>query len=272
MKIKLDGGTIEYDVKGPRTGIPVLFIHGFPFSRQMWRYQVDALKQDYHVITYDVRGHGGSDTGDGQYSVEMFVDDLIAVLDHLKLRSVVAVGLSMGGYIVLRAIERHPERFRAIVLCDTRSEADGNDGKVKRARQVIDLGRSEKSGLKGFTDSFVKAVFHAKTITDKPEVVREIRDIIANTPLPSIRGTLLALAGRTDTTASLYQIAVPTLILVGRHDAITPPSASNAMKDKISGAELHLIPDAGHLSNLENPEEFTTHLFNFLHRIKRVNN
>ncbi len=268
MKLRLDGGNIEYDINGPRNGVPVVFIHGFPFSRQMWRYQVDALKQDYHVITYDVRGHGGSDTGDGQYSVELFVDDFIALLDHLKLRSVVAVGLSMGGYIVLRAVERHPERFRGIVLCDTRSEADGNDGKVKRARQVIELG---ENGLAGFTESFLGAVFHGKTLSEKPAVVGAIRETIANTPLPAVRGTLLALAGRTDTTPSLYRIAVPTLILVGRHDAVTPPSASHAMKDKIPGAELHVIPDAGHLSNLENPEEFTTHLFNFLHRIKRVN-
>jgi 3-oxoadipate enol-lactonase len=267
MKLRLNGGNIEYDIHGPRNGIPVVFIHGFPFSREMWRYQVDALKNDYHVITYDVRGHGGSDPGDGQYSLELFVDDLIALLDHLKLQSAVAVGLSMGGYIVLRAIERHPERFRGIVLCDTRSEADGNEGKVKRARQVINLG---KDGPDGFTASFLEAVFHSKTMADKPDVVDGIRTTMKNTPVEVLRGTLLALAGRTDTTPSLFRITVPALILVGRHDAVTPPSAAHAMKDKIPGAELHEIPEAGHLSNLENPEEFTTHLFNFLHRIKRI--
>jgi len=269
MKLHLEGATLEYTVDGPATGIPVLFIHGFPFSKEMWKFQVEALKKDYRVITYDVRGHGGSETGDGQFSVELFVDDLVALLDHLKLRSVVAVGLSMGGYIVLRAIERHPERFRAIVLCDTRSEADGNEGKVKRARQAIDLG---KTGLPAFADNFVRAVFAEKTLSDNPAAVEGIRKTIAGTSPASVRGTLLALAGRTDTSASLFQIAVPALIMVGRHDAITPPSASNAMKEKIPGAELHVIPDAGHLSNLENPEEFTQHLFNFLHRIKRTHN
>ena len=104
---------------------------------------------------------------------------------------------------------------------------------------------------------------------EKAGVVDAIRSVIARTSPLTIAGTLIALAGRTDATPSLFRIAVPALLMVGRHDAVTPPSASQAMKDKIPGAELHVIPDAGHLSNLENPEEFTTHLFNFLHKLKR---
>jgi 3-oxoadipate enol-lactonase len=267
MKLKIGDVTIAYETEGPRNSVPVLLVHGFPFSKAMWEYQVAALRKDYYVVTYDVRGHGASDPGDGQYTVELFVDDLIALLDHLKLRSVVAVGLSMGGYIILRAAERHPERFRGLVLCDTRSEADGNDGKVKRAGQAREL---KINGTAKFTDAFLEAVFHGKTFTERPEAVESIREIIGNTPVGAMAGTLIALAGRTDTTAGLYKLNVPTLILVGKHDTLTPPSASHAMKDKISNSELHVIPDAGHLSNMENPEEFTTHLFNFLHKIKRV--
>src|SRR5437879_5665897 len=96
---------LDYEVEGPRTGIPVVFIHGFPFDRTMWKPQVTALRKEFHVVTYDVRGHGKSGVGDAQYSIEYFVDDLIALLDHLKLSKVVVVGLSMGGYIALRAIE-----------------------------------------------------------------------------------------------------------------------------------------------------------------------
>ncbi|HLF15256.1 MAG TPA: alpha/beta fold hydrolase, partial [Bacteroidota bacterium] len=106
MKFQVNGGSIEYETAGPRNGIPLVLIHGFPFSRGMWKYQAEALRQDHYVVTYDVRGHGGSDPGDGQYTIELFVDDLIALLDHLHLRSAVGVGLSMGGYILLRAIER----------------------------------------------------------------------------------------------------------------------------------------------------------------------
>jgi 3-oxoadipate enol-lactonase len=266
VKLNVNGGSIEYETAGPRNGIPLVLVHGFPFSRAMWAEQAAALKQDHYVVTYDVRGHGGSDPGDGQYSVELFVDDLVALLDHLHLRTVVGIGLSMGGYILLRAVERHPDRFRALVLCDTRAEADGNDGKVKRARQAADV---RANGLKEFSENFLKAVFHARTLEEKPDVVGAIRDVISSTSPLTVAGTLIALAARTDSTPSLFRIAVPTLIMVGRHDAVTPPSASQAMKEKIAGAELHVIREAGHLSNLENPEEFTTHLFNFLHKLKR---
>ena len=266
MKLRVPGGSIEYSVAGPRNGVPVVFVHGFPFSGAMWEPQVAALKDEMHVVTYDVRGHGASDAGDGQYTVELFVDDFIALLDRLHLRTVVGVGLSMGGYILLRAIERNPERFRGLVLCDTRSEADGNEGKVRRARQAADV---RERGLAGFTEAFLTAVFAVSTLERKPEVVASIRSVINGTDPRAVAGTLIALAGRTDSTPSLFRIAVPTLILVGREDGVTPPSASQAMKDKIQGAELRLIPRAGHLSNLENPGEFNRHLTEFLRIFQR---
>lgn len=265
MRLKVSNLELEYEVEGPRTGIPVVLIHGFPFDRAMWKPQVSVLKKEFHVVTYDVRGHGKSGVGDGQYSVEYFVDDLIALLDHLKLSKVVVAGLSMGGYIALRAIERNPERFRGIVLCDTRSEADGNEGKVKRATQANAV---KSSGMKSFAESFTKGVFYEKTFETKPDVVAAIREVIEHASPLAVAGTLLALAARTDTTASLFSIKVPTLILVGQHDALTPPSASHAMKDKIPHAEIFIIPRAGHLSNLEQEEEFNLHLLNFLKKLQ----
>jgi pimeloyl-ACP methyl ester carboxylesterase len=264
MKLEVPGATIDYETEGPRNGVPVVFVHGFPFSRAMWR--AEALKADHFVVTYDVRGHGASDAGDGQYTVELFVDDLVALLDRLHLKTAVGVGLSMGGYILLRAVERHPERFRGLVLCDTRSEADGNEGKVKRARQAADI---RQKGLGSFTEGFLKAVFAGTTLEEKRGVVESIRAVINGTDPRAVAGTLIALAGRTDSAPSLFRIAVPSLVLVGRDDAVTPPSAAQAMKDKIPGAELRVIPRAGHLSNLENPEEFNRHLTEFLRTFKR---
>jgi 3-oxoadipate enol-lactonase len=266
MKLEVPGGSIEYETAGPRNGVPVVFVHGFPFSRESWKPQAEALKAGHYVVTYDVRGHGASDAGDGQYTVELFVDDFIALIDRLHLKSVVGVGLSMGGYILLRAIERHPERFRGLVLCDTRAEADGNEGKIKRARQAADV---RENGLGAFTENFLKAVFAESTISGNPGVVDSVRAVISGTSPLAVAGTLIALAGRTDSGSSLYRIAVPTLILVGRDDALTPPSASQAMKEKIPGAVMRVIPGAGHLSNLENPPEFTKHLTEFLATFKR---
>lgn len=264
MKAIINNLTMEFEEHGQKGKLPVVLIHGFPFSKAMWKPQVDVLQRDRHVIAYDVRGHGGSDAGDAQFTVEYFVDDLIGLLDHQGLQSVVVVGLSMGGYIALRAIERHPERFRGLVLCDTRSEADGNEGKIKRAEQAKAV---KTAGVKNFAEGFVKAVFYEKTFTTNAETVALIREIIERTSPLTIAGTLIALAARTDTTSALTGINVPVLILVGEHDTLTPPSASHAMKEKIPNAEMHVIPTAAHMSNLENAEEFNKHLLTFLRKL-----
>jgi 3-oxoadipate enol-lactonase len=265
MRYTTNGVGIEYHIEGPRTGVPVVFIHGFPFCKEMWKPQIEALKKEYYVITYDVRGHGASDMSDGQYSIEYFVDDLVGLLDHLRISRAVVVGLSMGGYIALRAIERNPERFRGLVLCDTRSEADSNEGKIKRAVQA-QLVKSE--GMKSFADSFVKGLFFEKTFTENPQAVELIRGIIEKTSPLAVAGTLIALSARTDSTPSLYNIKVPSLILVGKHDALTPPSASSAMKEKIPHATMFIISKAAHLCNLENTEEFNKYLLTFLKTMK----
>jgi 3-oxoadipate enol-lactonase len=264
MRFAISDGEMEYDTTGPRTGLPIIFVHGFPFSKALWAPQVEALKKEFYVITYDVRGHGDSNVGSGQYTVEHFVDDLIGLLDHLKISRAVMAGLSMGGYIILRAAERNPDRVRGLVLCDTRSEADNNEGKLRRATQA----RSVKIfGMKAFTEPFLKTVLAEKTFQRSPQVVELVRSIVGKTSPAAVIGTLIALAGRTDTTPSLYNIHVPVLLLVGQYDGLTPSSVAHAMKVKIPQSEMHIIPDAGHLSNLENPAEFNKHLLSFLKKI-----
>lgn len=265
MRARINGLEMAYNIAGNPANLPVLFIHGFPFSQDTWKEQVNLLSDAYRVITYDVRGHGGSEVGDGQYTLEFFVDDFLGLLDHLKIEKAAVVGLSMGGYIALRAIERSPERFRALVLCDTRSEADTNEGKIKRSASIKSL---KTEGVKKFAEGFVKAVFAPQTFETKPDTVRFIQEIIEKTSPAAIAGTLLALAARTETTQSLPNIKVPTLVLVGEHDTLTPPSAAEAMHAKIPDSELHVIPGAAHMSNLENPEEFNKHLLDFLSQLK----
>ncbi len=264
MKVPINGTTIHYEEHGAHDAVPVTFVHGFPFSARMWDPQVRAFPQTMRGITYDVRGHGLSDVGDGLYSIEFFVDDLIGLLDHLRIEKTIVVGLSMGGYIALRAIERHPDRIRGLVLSNTRSEGDSNEGKVKRAATI----RSVKTdGVKKFADGFLKAVFAPASFENNAPAVESIRTIIeGNSPI-GICGTLLALAARTDTTASLAAISVPTLILVGELDTLTPPSASEAMHERIVGSEYDVVPHAAHMSNLENPKFFNEKLFAFLERI-----
>jgi pimeloyl-ACP methyl ester carboxylesterase len=265
MRAFVNGANIHYVDGGNPSGTPVLFLHGFPFSHAMWRAQLEAVgEENFRAMAYDIRGHGQSDVGDGQYTIESHVDDLVAFLDHMKISRVIVVGLSMGGYITLRALERHPDRFLAAVLCDTRSEPDPDSGKVKRA---VTMATVKKSGSEAFANDFVRAVFAQETFERNPKAIETIRTIISRTPPLSIAGTLLALAARTDTTPFLPSVAIPTLILVGEHDATTPPSASQSMKEKIPGSELYLVPHAAHMSNLENPAFFNEKLIGFLRRI-----
>jgi len=264
MLVTINGTKLYYAEGGNSTGAPVVLVHGFPFSHEMWKPQVDALSSKYRVVVYDVRGHGQSDAGDGQYTLEFLVDDLVGLLDHLKIDKAIVCGLSMGGYIALRAIERNPERFRALVLCDTRSEPDSNDAKLKRAAAIKTV---KQQGAAAFAEGFVKAVVASETFPSRPETVEMIKNIIRRNPPVGICGALLALASRTDTTAGLSQISVPMLILVGEHDALTPPSTAKAMQERIRGAELHIIPHAAHMSNLENPAEFNGQLLAFLEKL-----
>jgi pimeloyl-ACP methyl ester carboxylesterase len=171
----------------------------------------------------------------------------------------------MGGYIALRAAERHPERVRALVLADTRSETDTNEGKVRRAAQARSVLRD---GMKKFADGFLEGALSPETTRTSPATVETVRGMIEATSPAAAAGTLLALAARTDTTPALYAINVPALILAGQHDTITPPTAASSMKEKMRDAELHVITAAGHVSNLEQPGQFNRHLLNFLAKLK----
>lgn len=268
MLASVNGINLYYGDIGKEESLSIVFIHGFPFSSEMWKRQTQMLQDkntNLRIITYDLRGHGQSSVGDGQYTIELFVDDLIALLDYLKITRTILCGFSMGGYIALRAIERNPDRFNALVLCDTMSSADSNEAKIRRANSIMLI---KKEGVGRFAEAFLKAVFAPQTFETKPGIIDEIRRTVLSNSALGICGGLLAMAGRTDTTEALPKISVPTLILVGENDMVTPPSAAGIMHDKIPNSKLHLIYNAGHMSNLENPILFNGHLTEFLDGIQ----
>ena len=255
------GVNCYYVDAGDPAATAVVLIHGFPFSHEMWNQQIELLRRDYRVIAYDLRGHGRSGVAEGQYTLEFFVDDLIGLMDHLKITRAVLCGLSMGGYVALRAVERNPERVEGLILCDTQSAADSNEAKIKRAASINAV---RTNGVNGYAEGFVKAVFAPANLSAKADKVAMITKIIESNSSLGICGTILALAGRTETTSSLPGIKVPTLILVGESDAVTPPSASQEMHEKIPDSAFHIIANAAHMSNLENPEIFNGYLLSFL--------
>ena len=261
MIAEINGVNLYYNERGDKNGIPFIFIHAFPFNSSMWAEQVAMMAAQYRTITWDIRGFGQSICDDHQYTLEFFVDDLIGLMDFLKIDQAILCGLSMGGYIALRAAEKAPERIKALVLADTRPETDTNEARIKRAEVLRILKDKDKFV---FTEGFMKGVFWEDTFNRLPEVIQKAHAIITSNSEEGIAGGILALISRTDTSHALSHFKFPTLILVGEHDATTPPIAAQNMHELIEGSEMHVIPFAAHISNMENPIEFNFRLQNFL--------
>ncbi len=249
---------------GPDDGLPLVLIHGFPLSHVLWLPQLEAFSGRFRVAAYDLRGLGRTEVGDGQYTMEAYVDDLLGVMDHLSFDRAVLCGLSMGGYVALRAVERAPDRVRGLILCDTRSGADTNAGKVGRAAAIEQV---KRDGTAAFARDFLPKVLGPTSLGQRPEVVRTVEQMMAEQRVPGVIGAQLAMAGRTDTTEALHQVVVPALLVVGEEDTLTPPAQSREMAARIPESELVLVPDAGHLSNLENPDGFNRPVLEFLDRL-----
>lgn len=261
MKEIING--ISVFLEGNSKNKSIVFIHGFPYDSTMWKAQIDEFNEKYFCLAYDIRGLGDSPVGDGQYTMESFVDDLELILTELKLDKPVLCGLSMGGYIGLRALERFENKFSAVVLCDTRSEADNNDGKLKRAAAIK---RIDAEGLAPFTKDFITNCYsdHYKQ-NHKEEFERRIAKSSGFDPV-GVKGSLLAMLGRNDTMEYLGKIKIPALIICGEYDALTPLPVMKAMADKINNAEFVIVKNSGHMSPIENPKEVNEAIKKFLEK------
>jgi len=259
MQRFIDGISV-YDYGDPDR-IPIVFIHGFAFSAAMWDHQVAALSNRYYCITYDVRGLGRSEVGDGQYTLETFVDDLFCITDALQLDRPIVIGLSMGGYIALRAFQRDATHFRGLVLCDTKSEADDDPGKLARAQSIKTV---NQDGLQSYASVLVSLCFSEDAHEKRPQLYRDAFEQVCRQNPIGVKGCLLAMAGRTDTTDWLRTLDLPTLVVVGQNDRLTPLALMRSMQEKIVGSEFAQIADAGHMSPLENPLAFNRALERFL--------
>lgn len=239
----------------------LILIHAFPLSHRMWDSQFQEFSEKYRVIRYDLRGFGRSSQTDGQTTIELHTDDLLNLMDTLNVQRAVLCGLSMGGYIALRFSERFSERVAGLILADTKSEADTNEGKLGRAAGVKVL---KEKGSAALVEDLLKKLLGEKTQEHNTFLVEHVKEMaLENSPF-GMASALIALAGRTDTTAALSKFNFSTLVLVGAEDKITPPEFAERLKAGIKGAELEVIPDAGHLSNLENPARFNASVLKFL--------
>jgi pimeloyl-ACP methyl ester carboxylesterase len=264
-RITLGDIAISYlirEVEDPKQWM--VYLHGFPFNKNMWIGQLESLSDDVAGISIDIRGHGLSTMGHGFFSIDVFARDLLAFLKKLHLPPVVISGVSMGGYIALRAYELQPDAFCGMVLTGSHPLPDDNAGKSKRfdtIQSVLNYGK------RAFSLGFVENVFSGKSLTENNPHVALIKSSIRRNNERSICATLLALASRTDAQPILKEIKVPVLVIRGKHDRICTEAHVAPLLEHIEKVHYHECLDSGHLPNLEESEvynriqnEFLNHL------------
>jgi pimeloyl-ACP methyl ester carboxylesterase len=252
------GATLAVHVRGE--GPPVLFVHGFPLDHAMWSHQLAAL-DGWRCIAPDLRGAGDSDVPSEDYTMGRYADDLRAACDALDVADAVCCGFSMGGYVLFEFLRRYRSRVRALVLCDTRPEADTAEGKRARDENAALV---EHDGIGALAERVVPKLFGATTRAGRPELVEQVWAMALRQPAAGVIGALRAMRDRPDSTALLSGIAVPTLVVHGADDEVAPPAVARAMAARIPGARYVELGGAGHLAPLEQPEGVTRALREFL--------
>ncbi len=269
IKIPVNDINVSYNDEGPKKAPVIIFLHGFPLNKSMWDNQVEKLKDNYRVIAYDIRGHGDTDLGAIDFSIDLFAQDLMCFMDALKIEKTMLCGLSMGGYIALNAIENHPNRFSALILSDTNCTADSSEAKENRMKTIVGV---KENGVEKLADGLIPKLFAPQSFKTNSEEIAAVKEMIMKTSKQSLYNSLHAMANRKETCSKLPKIKVPVLILVGKEDKITPPEAAKAMHEKIKNSALHIISNAGHLSNMENPVEFNSQLKKFIDSVNQHTN
>ncbi len=254
------GRAVTYEDHG--AGRPLVLLHAFPLARLMWRPQIEALSKGFRVIAPDLPGFGGTDPFAGPPSIDGMADAVAEFLDALSVTERVALaGLSMGGYVALAFARKYPDRLRALILADTRAEPDDAAGKANRDKMIAFAGEHSAQDV---IDQMLPKLLGGETLSGRPAVVADVRRIAGAQSTAGIIAALQALRDRPDAGPSLGKIDVPTLVIVGADDALTPPAMSQRLAGQIAEAGLVTIPGAGHLSNLERPDEFTDAVRQFL--------
>jgi 3-oxoadipate enol-lactonase len=255
----INGVQLHYTEQG--SGKPVLLVHGFPLDSRMWDAQVPVLTAaGCRVVAPDLRGFGRSQS-DSSFTLESLADDLHSLAQAVGATPFVLVGLSMGGYVALAYAKKYAADLRGLVLVDTKAEADTPEGKEGRGK-MIDLVR--KDGSKAIADQMMPKMLAKDAADQRPQTAQLLRRIMEACPPKTIEHALAAMRDRPDRSGELAAIKVPTLVVVGESDAITPPAVAESMVSKVPGARLVVIRGAGHMSPMEQPEQVNRAIRAFL--------
>src|ERR1044071_8194241 len=258
-QIRINNINLAYTDTG--VGRPVVLIHGYPFNRALWTEQLPALSNDHRIIAPDLRGFGESEASRDTSTMSQLAADVARLMDHLQIPRATIGGLSMGGYVALAFYKQFPSRVRALILADTRPQGDTEESKQTRAQQAE---KALSEGMAGIADVMLPKLLTPETVSKRPEIVKRVRDMILKTKPEGAAAVLRGMAERDDQTSLLAKITVPTLIVVGSEDAITPVAASEKMHHAIDNSRMVILDHAGHVSNLERTQQFNDELLHFL--------
>lgn len=256
-------GDVQLGVDDDGSGLPVVFLHGFPHDRSLWAQQRRALSSHVRCITPDLRGFGES-TFAGPVSMDVYADDIAALLDVLDIDKAVVCGLSMGGYVAMAMWRRHAARVHGLVLCDTKSSADTAEGRGKRD-ELIALALSD--GATAVAEKQIGGMVGKSTRERQPDVVEFMRAMMMRQSVPGIVGALEALRERPNSHDTIGSITVPTLVLVGEEDVLTPVGDAQAMFAALSPHAtpvFEIVSASGHATCVERPAAVTHAIADFL--------
>ncbi len=259
--MKVDVGGVRLEVEDHGEGVPVILLHGFPLSSEMWTPVRTAIEQVARLVTPDLRGFGGSDAPVGDYGMETLAGDVLQLADRLGLQRFVLGGHSMGGYVALRLADRQPDRLAGLVLVDTKAAPDTGEARARRDEAIARIGRGEREA---FLDGFVANLFGRSSKERAPRQIAEMRAIAGAIPDHVLAGCVAGMRDRADSSGLLARLDIPALVVVGEEDAITPREVGEAMASALPHARLAVIPLAGHTPSVERPIPTAEAIVDFL--------
>ncbi len=251
MEARINGVRLAYEISGEPERAPLVLVHGFPLDSAMWEAQLAGLSERAYVIAPDLRGHGASDAPTGPYSMDQHADDLAGLLDHLSVRRAVVAGLSMGGYVTFAFWRRHPQRVAGLALIDTRANAETPEG---RAGREATIAKVRAGGVEILAEEMLPRLLSPGN-RGNVQLVDRLRQMILRQRADGMISSLSAMRDREDSTATLPTISVPTVVIVGEHDVITPVELTLAIAKQIPDSRPVIVAGAGHMSPMENPQE-----------------
>ena len=264
----IGSSTIAYldSAPGDSTLRTYVLLHGFPLGANQWEPQMRSIPAGWRLITPDLRGFGGSTELDSlsAMAISDYAGDVVDLLDELAVPRAVIGGLSMGGYVALALLQSAPQIIEGLVLADTRATADSPEGRANR-RNMLAL--VDREGPSGVAREMMPKLLGKTTRELNPSAEAQVRLLIKQQAPVAIRSAIHRMMHRPDSTALLPQVTVPTLVIVGEEDELTPPEDSRRIAEAVPGAALVTIPGAGHLSNLEQPDAFNAALNGFLAKL-----